>query len=164
MRFAKKSLALAAVAGFLALTPKASAGFTPPSSLTPFLPAANVVTVSKLMTVGSYTVYSCSMGSTIVVPSSYSLALTQVVASSNCSWSKFQTATISADSRNNGTVVTQAQNWWNANINVPYYGPLTSAARGAAVRAAAAQQAASGSSGGGSRGAAPAAASRAIRR
>jgi hypothetical protein len=155
MQLVKKSLALAAVAGFLALTPKASAGFTPPTSLTPFLPAANAVTVNKLMTVGSYTVYSCSMGSTIVVPSSYSLSLVQVVASSNCSWSKFQAATISADSRNNGTVVTQAQNWWNANINVPYYGPLSAAAKASAAKAAAVQQAATGS--GSARSASPAA-------
>ena len=62
MQFAKKSLALAAVAGFLALAPKASAGFAPPSSLAPFLPAANAVTVSKLMTVGSYIIATEPLG------------------------------------------------------------------------------------------------------
>jgi hypothetical protein len=134
MQLVKKSIAVAAVVGVLALAPKATAGFTPPSNITPFLPASNSVTVNKIATVGSYSIYACSMGGTVAVPTSYSLGLVQVIASSNCSWTKFKAATISADSINNPTVVTQAQNWWNANINNPYYGPLVAAAKAAAAK------------------------------
>jgi hypothetical protein len=138
MQFVQKTLAAVAVFGFLALAPKASAQFTAPSSITPFLPASNVVTVKKITTVGSYTIYSCSMGGYISVPTSYSLAAVQVVASSNCSWTAFKAATVAPGSQTNGAVLTQAQNWWNANVNYPYYAPLLAAANSAGSKSAAA--------------------------
>jgi hypothetical protein len=136
MRFLQKSVAAAAVIGLLALAPRASAQFTPPSSIAPYLPAANPVTVNKIASFGTYSLYSCSMGGNVVVPSSYTVAMTQVVASSNCSWKAFVAATVQGS---NGAAVVQAQNWWNANINYPYYNPLFLAAKNAGAKAAAIQ-------------------------
>jgi hypothetical protein len=138
MSFVQKSLAVVAVFGFLALAPKASAQFTPPSSLTPFLPASNVVTIKKVASVGAYTIYSCSMGGLVTVPTSYSLAAATVVASSNCSWTEFKAATVGAGSQTNSAVLTVAQNWWNANISFPYYSPLLAAAQSASAKTASA--------------------------
>jgi hypothetical protein len=137
MRFVQKCFAVAAVFGFLALVPKASAQFTPPSSLTPYLPANNAVTVTKAATIGSTTVYACSMGGSIAVKSSTPMAAVLLLASENCAWQTFRVATVAPGSLNNGSVVAQSQAWFNANVAQPYYTPAITAATNAAAKTAA---------------------------
>jgi hypothetical protein len=134
MQSVKKVLAVAAVAGFLGFVPAASAGFTPPTNIAPYLPAANAVTVTKVATIGKNVLYACSMGGGIILPASVPMAQVQILASANCSWQAFRLATVSSDSLGNPNVVNQAQAWWLANIDTPYYGPLLSAAKAAAAK------------------------------
>jgi hypothetical protein len=137
MQSVKKSIALAAVVGFLAVAPKASAGFTPPTNITPYLPANNVVTVQKVGTVGSMAIYQCSMGGKIVVSATAPVALVQVLGAQSCAWQAFRLATISANSLSDNTANIQAQQWFTANVAVPYYAPLLSAAKASAAKASA---------------------------
>jgi hypothetical protein len=136
MQSVKKAIALAAVVGFLGVVPAASAGFTPPTNIAPYLPAANAVTVTKVATIGNRVLYACSMGGGIILPASVPMAQVQVLASANCSWQAFRLATVSSGSLSDPNAVNAAQAWWLANIDTPYYVPLLNAAKGAAVIAA----------------------------
>jgi hypothetical protein len=143
MLFGKKFVALAAVVGCLACVSTASAGFTPPTNIAPFLPAANQATVTQTGTLGGLVIYSCSMGGTIMVAKGTPLAQVVVKAEGNCSWQKFLVATVPASDRTNPAVVQAATLWWTQNIYAPYYAPLlngasvvtkTSSLRAGAVR------------------------------
>jgi hypothetical protein len=129
MRFVQKTFAVVAVFGFLAFAPKVSAGFTPPSNLLPFLPAANQVTVVKVAQIGATAIYSCSMGGGVAVPAATPVAQVRVIASENCSWQAFRLATATSDSASQ----IAAQNWWQQNICNPYYTPLLAAAKTSAL-------------------------------
>jgi hypothetical protein len=128
MSFAKKFVGLAAVLGTLVCVSTASAGFTPPSNITPYLPANNVTTVTKIATFANVDVYSCSMGGTISVPKGTPLAQVVVRAESNCAYQKFLNDTTAPGDRLNAGVMQAAVIWYTTNIYLPYYQPLLSAA------------------------------------
>jgi hypothetical protein len=128
-----------ALALLLLATVPARAVFTPPTDLTPFLPANNPASVTKVTTVGLYTIYSWTGGGlsgTIAAPTSYTVGQATVLAQTNESWTRFQAATLSQPSQAD---ITAAQNFFNANINQPFYAPLFKAA-GAAIKQAPARR------------------------
>lgn len=127
MCFAKKFVAFAAVFGMLAFVSTASAAFTPPSSIAPYLPAANATTAVKILTVGNTDVYRCGMGGTITVPKGTPMATVLVLAASNCSWKNFLANTTAPGDNASSQVVQAAQLWWTSNIYLPYYYPLLNA-------------------------------------
>src|ERR1700722_17289710 len=133
MRYAKTFAALA-VCGTLAFAGQASAGFTPPGNLTPYLPAANQVTVTKTASFGNVAVYSCSMGGSLSVPASTPLAQVIVKASANCSWTAFLANTTAPGDNANGAVVQSALIWWTSNVYLRYYAPLLNAAAKSAAK------------------------------
>jgi hypothetical protein len=137
MRFVTKFVAAAAVLGTLAFASTASAGFTPPSSLVPYLPAANQATVTQTGAFGNVVIYTCSMGGTISVVKGTPLAQVVVRAESNCSWQKFLTSTVAPGDLTNGSVVQASQIYWTQNVYIPYYLPLLQAASGPSAKAAA---------------------------
>jgi hypothetical protein len=128
MSFAKKFVAVAAVLGTLVCVSTASAGFTPPSDITPYLPANNVTTVTKIATFANTDVYACSMGGTISVPKGTALAVVIVRAESNCAYQKFIAATTAPGDNQNAAVMQAALIWYTTKIYLPYYYPLMSAA------------------------------------
>jgi hypothetical protein len=126
MRFAKKFVAVAAVLGSMAFASTASAQFTPPSSVAPYLPAANVTTVTLIASFGNVNVYLCSMGGTIAVAKGTPTSNVIVTAESNCAYQKFLAATLAPGSNTNPGVVQAALIWYTSNIYLPYYRPLIS--------------------------------------
>jgi hypothetical protein len=122
MRYAKTIVALAAVAGTLAMAPTASA-FTAPGSIGPYLPAANVVTVTKLQSsIAGVDQYQCSVGGVLSVTAGTPLAKVQALACSNLAFKKFKAATLTPVQQFNPIQLQQATIWFMNNIGRPWYG------------------------------------------
>jgi hypothetical protein len=122
MRYAKTIVAVAAVAGILATAPTASA-FTAPSSIVPYMPANNVVTVSKLNSnIAGVDQYMCSTGVVLSVTANTPMSTVQKLAASNLAFSKFKNATLTAAQRFNPIQLQQATIWFMNNIGRPLYG------------------------------------------
>jgi hypothetical protein len=122
MRFAKMFAALAAMFTVVALAGQASA-FTPPAKITAFLPAANVVTFTKInSSVPGVDQYMCSNGTVLSVTSGTPVATVQKLASSNCAFAKFKTATLTKAQQSNPLQLQAATIWFMNNIGRPYYG------------------------------------------
>jgi hypothetical protein len=98
----------------------------PPNS--PFAPAQNVVTVAKVATLGSYTIYSITDASGasppphyISLPSNDTPAQVNKIAAYNVAWQKLLTACVTGyPGAYNPADVVAAQNWSNLNL-VPLY-------------------------------------------
>jgi len=122
MRFVKQFAAVVAVVGVLACAGKASA-FTAPTSIAPYLPAANLVTVQKITsTVANVDQYQCSTGNVLSVTAGTPLSKVQSLACGNLAWAKFKTATLSVAQRNNILQNQIALQWFMQNIGKPFYG------------------------------------------
>jgi len=122
MRFAKKFVAVAAVLGVVACAGRVSA-FTAPTSIVPFLPAANVVTVVKMnSTVAGVDQYQCSTGNVLSVAAGTPLAKVQSLACSNLAFAKFKAATLTPAQQVNPLQLQIAGMWFMNNIGRPYYG------------------------------------------
>jgi len=122
MRFVKQFAAVLAVAGVLAFAGKAPA-FTAPTSIAPYLPAVNVVTVTKITsTVANVDQYQLSTGGILSVTAGTPLAKVQALASGNLAWAKFKTATLTVAQRNNMLQNQIALQWFMQNIGRPFYG------------------------------------------
>jgi hypothetical protein len=134
MQYAKKVVGMAAVLGLLGFASQASAGFTPPSSITPYLPANNAVTVTVLLSNAKLTYYRCSMGGVLTVATGTPMSAVLVYGANNCAWANFQAATVGAGASSSDVLTAQA--WYNANIYFPYYAPLLNAAAKSAAKTA----------------------------
>jgi hypothetical protein len=97
--------------------------FTPPASIQPYLPAANVVSgltagpVIGDMTEYTYTVNGKSYGVAVLTRAPQSTVL--IKAASNASWQQFLLATTSVPLDQASGQAAEA--WFNANIAQPYY-------------------------------------------
>jgi hypothetical protein len=121
MRFAKFA-GLAAVLSVVAFGGRASA-FTAPKIITPYLPANNVVTVTKIQSsVSGVDQYHCSTGTVLSVTAGTPLATVQKLACSNLAFAKFKAATLTVAQQKNPLQVQQATVWFLNNIGRPYYG------------------------------------------
>jgi hypothetical protein len=122
MRFVKQFAALAALLGVAAFAGRASA-FTPPTKVTAYLPALNVVTVNKInSTVAGVDQYMCSTGTVLSVTAGTPLATVQKLAASNLAFAKFKAATLTPAQQANPLQVQLATVWFMNNIGRPYYG------------------------------------------
>jgi len=122
MRFAKQFAGLAAVLCVAAFGGRASA-FTAPSNIGPYLPAANVVAVTKIHSnVNGVDQYMCSSGSVLSVTAGTPLLHVQKLACSNLAFAKFKAATLTAAQRTNPLQLQIATAWFMNNIGRPLYG------------------------------------------
>jgi hypothetical protein len=122
MRFAKQLVGLAAVLGVVSIAGRASA-FTAPAKITAFLPAANIVTVTKLNSkISGVDQYLCSTGTVLAVTAGTPLASVQKLASSNLAFTKFKAATLTPAQQVNPIQLQLATAWFMNNIGRPYYG------------------------------------------
>jgi hypothetical protein len=121
MHLSKKLVGVAAVVAFLAFAPAASAGFTPPTDITPYLPANNAVTVTRISSNAAIDVYRPSAGPLLTVRHNTPMATVLKAASANLSWTKFLAATVSPDSQHDASVVQTAQVWFIQNIYNRFY-------------------------------------------
>jgi hypothetical protein len=104
-------------------TASTASAFTAPSSIAAFMPANNVVTVSKLnSTIAGVDQYMCSTGVVLSVTANTPMSTVQKLASSNLAFSKFKVATLTVAQRANPIQVQQATIWFMNNIGRPFYG------------------------------------------
>jgi hypothetical protein len=122
MHLAKKFAAMATVVTALALAGQASA-FTPPTTLVPYLPANNLVTITKIKsTVPGVDQYLCSTGTVLSVAAGTPVASVQKLAASNLAFAKFKAATLTPAQQVNPVQLQLATIWFMNNIGRPLYG------------------------------------------
>jgi hypothetical protein len=122
MRFAKKFAALAAVVTVVAFAGQASA-FIAPVKITAFLPAANVVTITKIKsTLPGVDQYMCSTGNVMSVATGTPVAKVQTMACVNLAFTKFKAATLTPVQQTNPQQMQTATIWFVTHISKPYYG------------------------------------------